>query len=95
MTLQRELERGALFDLSARAKLRVAGADRLRFLNGQISNDLRRASRTAAIHACVLNAKGKINADVFIRTEGESFLIDAENRLLSGPLAAAAVAASM
>ncbi|MGZ4982908.1 MAG: CAF17-like 4Fe-4S cluster assembly/insertion protein YgfZ [Chthoniobacterales bacterium] len=71
-------EHGALFDLSARAKFRVTGGDRLRYLNGQISNDLRKASETAAIHACVLNVKGKVNAEVFISSEGESFLLDAD-----------------
>lgn len=70
---------GAFFlDLSARAKLRVSGADRFRFLNGQITNDLHKASETVAIEACVLNAKGKLNAHIFITALGESFLIDAE-----------------
>ncbi len=71
-------EEGALFDLSDRAKLRISGADRLRYLNGQISNDLRKATSQESIRACVLNAKGKINADVFIGAEAESFLVDAE-----------------
>lgn len=71
-------EEGAVFDFSARTKLRITGADRLRYLNGQISNDLRKATSTAAIHACVLTAKGRINADVFIAVDGESFLVDAE-----------------
>jgi tRNA-modifying protein YgfZ len=73
---------GAFFlDLSARAKLRVSGADRFRFLNGQITNDLRKASETIAMEACVLNAKGKLNAHMFITALGESFLIDAEPEL--------------
>ena len=71
-------ELGALFDLSTRAKLRITGPDRLRYLNGQISNDLRKANATQAIRACVLTAKGKISADVFITVDGESFLLDAE-----------------
>jgi folate-binding protein YgfZ len=71
-------EQGALFDLSARAKLRLRGADRLRYLNGQISNDARKASDAAAIQACVLTAKGKINADVFVATDGDSFLLDTD-----------------
>jgi len=71
----------ALLDLSARAKLRVTGADRFRFLNGQITNDLRKASETVEIEACVLNAKGKVNAHIFIAALGESFLIDAEPEL--------------
>jgi folate-binding protein YgfZ len=47
-------------------------------LNGQISNDLRKASEHSTIHACVLNAKGRINADVYITTDGESYLLDTE-----------------
>jgi tRNA-modifying protein YgfZ len=64
-------------DLSERAKLRITGADRLRFLNGQITNDLRKASETSAIEACILNAKGKTDAHVFVSALGESFLVDA------------------
>src|SRR6267378_4656415 len=64
-------------DLSRRAKLRIAGTDRLRFLNGQITNDLRKASETSAIEACILNAKGKIDAHIFVSASGESFLVDA------------------
>jgi folate-binding Fe-S cluster repair protein YgfZ len=74
-------ERGGLFDLSARAKLRISGADRLRYLNGQISNDLRKATEITAIHACVLTAKGKINADVFITADADSFLVDSEAKM--------------
>ncbi len=65
------------FNLSDRAKFRITGADRLRYLNGQVSNDIRKASDDIALHACVLNAKGKINADGFFRSEGEAFLVDA------------------
>lgn len=75
------MQNAAFFDLSARAKLRVTGADRFRFLNGQITNDLRKASETAAIEACVLNAKGKVNAHIFLTASGESFLVDAEPEL--------------
>src|SRR3954469_15877082 len=71
-------EQGAVFDLSSRTKLRITGADRLRYLNGQISNDLRKVTETNAIHACVLSAKGKINADVFIHAKGDSFLVDSD-----------------
>ena len=71
----------AFLDLCARAKFRVTGTDRFRFLNGQITNDLRKASETVALEACVLNAKGKLNGHIFITALGESFLIDAEPEL--------------
>ena len=77
-------ERGALFDLSARAKIRISGTDRVRYLNGQFTNDVRKASATSAIHGCVLTAKGKINADVFLIDEGDSFLLDADEELREG-----------
>jgi folate-binding protein YgfZ len=81
MTQRSETERGAFLDLSARTKLHVTGTDRFRFLNGQITNDLRKSSETLALEACVLTAKGKLNAHIFIGAFGESFLIDAESEL--------------
>jgi folate-binding protein YgfZ len=71
----------AFFDLSERAKLRVRGSDRERFLNGQLTNDVRKATETCAIEACLLNAKGKLNAHLFLRVEGESFVLDAAPEL--------------
>jgi tRNA-modifying protein YgfZ len=71
-------EHGAFFDLSPRVKLRITGADALRFLNGQISNDLRKATADFAIQASVLSAKGKMNANVFISAEADSFVLDAD-----------------
>lgn len=68
----------SLFDLSSRIKLRVSGADRVRFLNGQISNDLRKASAFCAIEACVLNPKGKIDAHLYLHAEQEFFVLDAD-----------------
>jgi folate-binding protein YgfZ len=81
MTQRSQTERPFFLDLSARTKLRVTGTERLRFLNGQITNDLRKTSETAATEACVLNAKGKLNAHIFIAALGESFLIDAAPEL--------------
>jgi tRNA-modifying protein YgfZ len=69
------------FDLSARVKLRITGADCIRFLNGQITNDIRKASQTDAIEACILNAKGKTDAHLFVHLNGDFFLIDADPAL--------------
>jgi tRNA-modifying protein YgfZ len=71
----------AFFDLSLRVKLRVTGIDRERFLNGQLSNDVRKATESHAIQACILNAKGKLNACVFAGAEGESYFLDADHEL--------------
>src|SRR3989441_7917471 len=81
MTQSFQAGQATFLDLSARTKFRIAGTDRFRFLNGQITNDLRKASETVAIEACVLNAKGKMNAHIFVGAHGECFLVDAEPEL--------------
>src|SRR5438132_769101 len=81
MTAQLRSPARQFFDLSARVKLRVSGADRLRFLNGQLTNDARKATETNAIEACVLNAKGKMEAHLFLRAQAESFVLDADPAL--------------
>src|SRR5947207_2216302 len=70
------------FDLSARVKLRMTGADSFRFLNGQITNDLRKATATSAIQASILNTKGKLSAHVFVSMDNDgAFLLDADGDL--------------
>jgi tRNA-modifying protein YgfZ len=81
MTQSSQKTESIFLDLSRRAKFRITGTDRLRFLNGQITNDLRKASEDAAIEACVLNAKGRMNGHLFISVSGESFLLDAAPEL--------------
>jgi folate-binding protein YgfZ len=78
MTPQSQNGQAIFLDLSGHAKFRISGTDRLRFLNGQITNDLRKASETSAIEACVLNAKGKIDAHIFVSASGECFWVDAD-----------------
>ena len=81
MTAPLQTGEGVFFDFSGRTKLRVTGSDRLRFLNGQITNDVRKATESAAIEGCVLNAKGKINAHVFVSAGPDCFWIDAAAEL--------------
>jgi folate-binding protein YgfZ len=82
MTPVPDLKGPAFFDFSARVKLRVTGADSFRFLNGQITNDLRKATATFAIQGSILNAKGKLSAHVFISADSAgAFLLDADPEL--------------
>ncbi len=72
---------GGCVDLSRRAKFELTGADRVRYLNGQVTNDVRRADASHAMHACVTAAKGRICANVFIHSLPEALLLDAEEGL--------------
>lgn len=74
--LARFRDEGGFFRLETRALIRVSGADRLRYLNGQVSNDLRRLKAGAVQQALVLTAKGKLCATLWIWIDGESFLVE-------------------
>src|SRR2546423_10354860 len=71
----------AFFDLSARAKLRVTGSDRVRFLNGQTTNDVRKAGAAATQESCVLNAKGHLDAHLFLFATPNDIWIDVDQEL--------------
>lgn len=79
MTVALSSDSSRFFDLSGRVKLRMSGADCVRYLNGQITNDVRKATATAAIQASILNAKGKLSAHVSIGMDADgTFLLDAD-----------------
>jgi folate-binding protein YgfZ len=69
------------FDLSLRAKLRLTGADRIRFLNGQTTNDVRKAGTQATQESCVLNTKGHLDAHLFLFATPNEIWIDADDEL--------------
>jgi tRNA-modifying protein YgfZ len=65
-----------LIDLSDRAKLRVTGPDRIRFLNGQLTNDIVNLQPGISVYACALSAKGKLCGDVFVTPLKDALLLD-------------------
>jgi folate-binding protein YgfZ len=71
MTLRDTIARtGAILDLGPRTLLRFTGPDRIRYLNGQLTAKIaEQMPRT--IPACVLTAKGKMCAEVWVRTAAE------------------------
>ncbi|RFC44291.1 MAG: aminomethyltransferase/hypothetical protein [Verrucomicrobia bacterium] len=56
----------AVFDLSGRTRILCSGADRLRYLNGQLTQDLKRLAPGRALPACVTSAKGRLQAEVWV-----------------------------
>ena len=70
-----------LLDLSDRAKFRVTGQDRVRFLNGQLTNDILSLRPGSTICACALTAKGKLCADLFVATTDAVHYLDADSAL--------------
>ncbi len=65
-------------DLSRdRARLRVTGADRVAFLHGQCTNDVKRLRPGESCYAAFLNAKGKMRGEGHVICLGDAFLLEA------------------
>jgi folate-binding protein YgfZ len=67
-----------LLDLSHRSRLSIAGADRARFLNGQVTNNIKDLKLGAGCYAALTNNKGKMQADLNIHAFAEELLLDFE-----------------
>lgn len=65
-------------DLSSRGRLRLTGEDRVRFLNGQVTNNIKTLIRNMGCYAVFSNAKGKIISDVTILNTGDALFLDLE-----------------
>ncbi len=68
--------RGAWRDLGGRGLLRATGADRVRFLNGMVSNDVAALEPGGGQLALLLDRKGKILADLELLAESDGLLLD-------------------
>ena len=65
-----------LLDLFARSLLRFSGSDRVSFLNGMISNDVKVLAPGQGMHAAFLDIQGKILADARVFCMEEALLVD-------------------
>jgi hypothetical protein len=69
---------GRWFPLVERAIFRLTGPDRVRYLNGQVTNDVAGPLDQKAIAACLCNIKGRVEALVHISADGDSLIVDGE-----------------
>lgn len=72
----------AIFDLGWRAKLAIAGADRVRWLNGMVTNNVKDLPLNRGNYSFVLNPQGRILGDLYTYNFGDYFLIDTERAQL-------------
>ena len=60
--------------LKNRGLIHIEGKDRYEFLQGLITNDIKKLSPQTSLYACLLNAQGKFLHDFFI-IEGDGFIL--------------------
>ena len=65
-------------DQSDRSRLCLLGADRARFLHGQVTNDINGLREFSGCYAALVNAKGKMECDLFAYRLADEILLDFE-----------------
>src|ERR1700736_4498752 len=68
-----------IYDLSARAKIALTGGDRVRWLNGMVTNNIRDLAVGHGVYAFLLNPQGHILGDLYAYNRGESITVDTDS----------------
>jgi folate-binding protein YgfZ len=71
-------ENAGVLDLSFRSRICLTGADRVRFLHGQVTNDVKRLKTGEGCYAAITTAKGKMESDLNICALQDELLLDLE-----------------
>ena len=71
-------ESAGVLDLSFRSRLCLTGADRVRFLHGQITNDVKKLRVGEGCYAALTTAKGKMQSDLNVFVLQDELLLDFE-----------------
>jgi folate-binding protein YgfZ len=71
-------EAAAVLDSSFRGRICLLGNDRVRFLHGQITNDVKRLGAGEGCYAALTTAKGKMESDLNVFNLPDELLLDFE-----------------
>ena len=67
-----------VYDLGFRAKLSLTGSDRVRWLNGMVTNNIRDLATGQGIYSFLLNPQGHILGDLYAYNQGDSIAVDTD-----------------
>jgi len=68
----------AVYDLGWRSKLIITGEDRVRWMNGMVTNNVRDLALNTGAYNFLLNPQGRIQADLYVYNRGEYLLVDTD-----------------
>jgi folate-binding protein YgfZ len=71
-------ESAGVIDLSFRSRICLIGADRIRFLHGQVTNDVKKLPAGEGCYAAITTNKGKTESDLNIFNLPDELLLDFE-----------------
>ena len=67
-----------VYDLAWRGKIVMTGADRVRWLNGMVTNNIKDLPPGSGNYNFLLNAQGRIQADLYVYNRGDYLLLDTD-----------------
>ncbi len=71
-------ESAGVIDLSFRSRICLVGSDRVRFLHGQVTNDVKKLCVGEGCYAALVTVKGKMESDLNIFRLADELLLDFE-----------------
>ncbi|MGH8022691.1 MAG: YgfZ/GcvT domain-containing protein, partial [Limisphaerales bacterium] len=71
-------ESAGILDFSFRGRICLTGSDRVRFLHGQVTNDVKQLQTGEGCYAAITNAKGRMESDLNVFNLSEELLLDFE-----------------
>jgi folate-binding protein YgfZ len=72
------LNGGGVYDLGFRARISLTGSDRVRWLNGMVTNNIRDLSVGHGVYAFLLNPQGRILGDMVVYNQGEALVVETD-----------------
>ena len=67
-----------IYDLGFRAQIALTGGDRVRWLNGMVTNNIRDLAIGQGVYAFLLNPQGRILGDMQVYNQGEALIVETD-----------------
>jgi len=81
------MNRCGLYDVGYRARISLKGSDRVRWLNGMVTNNIRDLALGNGVYSFLLNPQGRILGDMVVHNEAESLTVETDRSQLETLLA--------
>jgi folate-binding protein YgfZ len=67
-----------VYDLGLRGRISLTGSDRVRWLNGMVTNNIRDLAAGSGVYAFLLNPQGRILGDMTVYNPGEALMVETD-----------------
>src|ERR1700680_452984 len=67
-----------IYDLGFRARIELTGGDRVRWLNGMVTNNIRDLAVGHGVYSFLLSPQGRVLGDLYAYNRGDSLMLDSD-----------------